>query len=93
MNDLINRQEAIDEFWKSEVEFKPSQIDEVMRILCKVPTIEIDPIVRCKNCRYHANHWCERTVNLGLRIKMPEDGYCYFGERKDEEKNYVRFNS
>lgn len=89
MSDLIRRQEAIDEFWKSEVAFKPSQIEEVMRILYKIPTIENTPIVRCKNCKYNANHWCERTIDLGIRIKMSEEGYCYFGETKDEEKKCV----
>ena len=45
MCDLISRQDAIDEFWKSEIAFRPSQIDEVMRILCKVPSADAAPVV------------------------------------------------
>ena len=37
--DAISRQAAIDEFWKSEVEFRPTQIDEVLRILKGLPPV------------------------------------------------------
>lgn len=40
MSDLIRREDAINEFWKSEIEFRPSQIDEVLRILNAIPSAE-----------------------------------------------------
>lgn len=43
-DDLISRQDTLATFWKSEVEFRPSQIDEVERIIKSVPTVEAEPV-------------------------------------------------
>ena len=52
-------------------------------------------IVRCKDCRYGyhfydvqngiTDSWVECRNPNGLNRDAPEDGYCYCGERKDDE--------
>lgn len=93
MSDLIRRQEAIDELWKSEMAFRPSQIDEVMRILCKVPTNDAVPVVRCKDCIYCSKKdcWTESgKVTLsscwnekGMFTYVLDNDYCSRGYRRD----------
>lgn len=39
-DDTISRQQFVDAFWKTEVEFRPSQIDEVMKILEQLPSAQ-----------------------------------------------------
>ena len=86
MSDLIRRQEAIDELWKSEMAFRPSQIDEVMRILCKVPTIDAVPVVRCKDCKHHhdsfGEEYCYRSYTP---MPVSAEWFCPKGERKNDE--------
>lgn len=54
------------------------------------------PVVRCKDCRY-GYHWFETRNGItdswiecrnpnGLNRDVSEDGYCYCGERKDDDE-------
>ena len=43
-DDLIRRQETIAAFWKSEVEFRLSQIAEVERVIKSMPTVDAKPV-------------------------------------------------
>ena len=55
----------------------------------------VGELVRCKDCRY-GYHWIEIRRNgipyswiecrnpNGLNRDVPEDGFCYCGERKDD---------
>lgn len=54
-----------------------------------------EAVVRCKDCRYGyqfydvqngiTDSWVECRNPDGLNRDAPEDGYCYCGERKDDE--------
>ena len=87
MSDLIDRQEAIDAFWQSEVKFRPSQIDEVMRILEQLPSAQPE-IIHCKDCKYCSHDsifdqsWCNYTS--GVRKVKPTD-FCSCGKRRTNE--------
>ena len=59
------------------------------------PTIDAVPVVRCKDCRY-GYHWVDIRNGItdswiecrnpdGLNRDVSEDGYCYYGERKDND--------
>lgn len=65
-DDLISRQETLAAFWKSDVEFRPSQIGEVERVIKSIPARETvkelrqpkiamlinpNPFGECSNCR------------------------------------------
>lgn len=50
--------------------------------------VETAPIVRCENCMYWVSgkneceswEWCKM-----LNTDMPPNGFCYFGDRKDDD--------
>lgn len=48
-------------------------------------TVDAVEVVRCEGCRFHSfsvsNLWCDIFDKI-----MPENGYCCFGERKDNGK-------
>lgn len=99
MSDLISRQAAIDALgerptvWTSCDEYAlggRNQYD------CDRLAIETAPpaVVRCEDCRYGyqfydvqngvKDSWIECRNPDGLNRDVPEDGYCYCGERKDD---------
>lgn len=45
-DDLISRKMAIEKFWHSEVELRPTQIDEVMAILKALPSVQPEGYVK-----------------------------------------------
>lgn len=49
MRDLIDRQQAIDEFWKLEIETRPSWIDAVMNMLNSLPSAQPNVYVSTKD--------------------------------------------
>lgn len=56
-----------------------------------------EEIIRCKDCRYGyqfydvqngiTDSWVECRNPNGLNRDVPENGYCYCGERKTDETN------
>lgn len=62
---------------------------EVAAVIEHAPTIDADPVVRCKDCRFYlqSNEKCE-LVDTRLRFyetdkTWTEDCFCVWGERKD----------
>lgn len=53
----------------------------------KMPTIDVEPVVRCKDCIYHGDFndigWCT-CENTGAGV--PKDGFCSDGERDEVEE-------
>lgn len=62
--------------------------DELTNVIAEIinaPTIEAEPVVRCKECK-HSQYdelfhmrWCN-----GEEVK--DDDFCSYGERKDDER-------
>lgn len=54
------------------------------------PTIDAVEVVRCKDCK-HSEHWygdkCLCSLWSELGIDVFEDGYCSYGERREDETN------
>lgn len=52
-----------------------------------LPPVDAVEVVRCKNCK-HAEHWYGDKSRCFLwhegGIDVFDDGYCSYGERKDE---------
>ena len=53
------------------------------------PTVDAEPVVRCKDCKYMTEHydtdgnvpyWTCSEWDSGTDF----DGYCYYGERKED---------
>jgi len=57
--------------------------DEVAEAVENAPTIDAVPVVRCKDCKYwdSVSWYCPDVA----RRSYP-DGYCHWGERKDDDK-------
>jgi len=58
-DDLISRKMAIEKFWHSKVEFRPTQIDEVMAILKEIPSAQQEET--CDTCKhgYFGDNMCD----------------------------------
>ena len=53
--------------------------------ISKLPAADVDPVVRCKNCRSYnkpKTGWCE----VHLDCEHPDD-FCSYGERKESADN------
>lgn len=48
------------------------------------PTIDAVPVVRCKECQYYHQTFCEIWSKYGT-IQTREQGFCYMAERRDDE--------
>ena len=48
-----------------------------------VPTIEAEPVIRCKDCEYYTEEerWCRR---LGLCGAFDQNDYCSHAERRTD---------
>lgn len=58
----------------------PLQQLALKEALARVPTIDAEPVVKCKDCEYY-NGEEKYCVN---DIFAKPNGYCMYGERKDE---------
>lgn len=61
--------------------------DELKPIIDDAPTVEAEPIVRCKDCKNHKDEepemvYCPNVVGCWV----PNNWFCADGERKDEEE-------
>ena len=62
----------------------------VRKILASFPTVEAEPIIRCKDCKYF-KHWyrdkgiCSFWYEDGIDVF--EDGFCSYGAKVDGKEN------
>lgn len=64
------------------------------------PTVDTAAVTRCKNCKHFKNYgktsllidgenikagWCHRRAQYDEEYRMPPDGFCSYGERKDSD--------
>lgn len=72
--DCISRREAVDEFWKLEVELRPSAIEAVWDMLKSLPSAE-PKIIHCKNCKHRDSNDCPMYYEEWIEI---DEGDGYF---------------
>lgn len=58
---------------------------EIPRWLYHIPTIDAEPVVRCKDCTHRYQHdsgryFCEMYYGMG---DVSDENYCSFGERRE----------
>ena len=71
----------------------PWSITGIRNILKELKPVDAVEVVRCKDCKHYDNseglEWCH--LNSGFYTggiewhSFPEDGYCSYGERKDND--------
>lgn len=56
----------------------------VPNIISNAPTIDAEPVVRCKDCRYcdPENKHCDHPMGTLAPFARKEDDFCSYGERK-----------
>ena len=76
MADLIDRQKLIKWFdnWYDHDEFS---VGYVVGIIKEQPSVDVEEIVRCKDCKYYRECGCQRAF-----VYPEPDDFCSRGERK-----------
>lgn len=81
MSDLIDRHDAIDAFWKSNIELKLSDINAIIDMIKYLPAVK-SSIIRCKDCKWHRGQYeCLNTDTFGYGL----DDFCSLAEPREEE--------
>ena len=60
------------------IEFVPAEF------IREAPTIEAEPIIRCKDCKLNDTWDCPTNWNADEKMLMDDDDFCSYGERVDE---------
>ena len=89
---LVDADEAykvLTDYYHHRTEIQHKALKEAIE---RVPTIDAVPVVRCKDCKYMTEHydtdgnvpyWTCSEWDSGTDY----DGYCHYGERKENEIN------
>lgn len=71
---------------------------DAIDIIEDAPTVDAVIVTRCKDCKHFKNYgktsllidgknikagWCHRRARYDEEYRMPPDGFCSYGERKD----------
>lgn len=58
-------------------------------VIDKMPTINAEPIVRCKDCKFNYANQIPSGDGCQLCVEVPisKDFFCAYGERMDEDEN------
>lgn len=72
----------------------------VRRVLMQAPEVDAVPVVRCRDCKHfryfgrttlliNGKHvkagWCNRRARHEEEYRMPPDGFCSYGERREDK--------
>lgn len=78
MAEYIEREAVLKLFDKVGCYLNPKCLERQKEDIEKLPTADVVPVVRCKDCIHYKDEWCEI-----LKAESPvEDGFCCYGERK-----------
>lgn len=83
--------------------FDNADRDEIaLPIVSAAPTVDAEVVVRCKDCKHFKHYgktsllidgehikagWCYRRARYNEEYRMPPDGFCSYGERKEGADN------
>lgn len=56
----------------------------IRKVISREPTIDAEPVVRCKCCKYSLNFYGQKVCSFSLAT-INEDSYCSNGTKMDEE--------
>lgn len=92
MDEYINRGTAIAKLTALEVSKPNATIVGAKRLLAKMPTADVAPVVHCKNCKHYDMGVCLKIYSDGnmhpdaWQSRRPDD-FCSYGERKEGADN------
>ena len=64
----------------------PRNREQMITMLEAVPSEDVQPVIRCKDCKWFNNIGCAIEI-MDESDKPHEDDFCSFAERKDGEQN------
>lgn len=71
----------------------------LLGLIDNAPTVDAVVVTRCKDCKHFKNYgktsllidgknikagWCHRRARYDEGYRMPPDGFCSYGERKED---------
>lgn len=70
-------------------------ITDALREVSHIPAADVQPVVRCKDCKYRKERHYEESGEKPYikyeckftKYSMSDDGFCSFGARMDGEQN------
>lgn len=76
------------------VEGARDEYDDVLKIVCAMPTADVQPVVHCKDCKHRTEHHYEEEgeppyIKYGCKFtkySMSDEGFCSFGARKPDDR-------
>ena len=80
MDELISRQSAINAIENTDCDLSSDAWDELTDAIMSVPTADAVEVVRCKDCKWHMDNFCDNMNVIGLS----DDDYCSLGERRED---------
>lgn len=72
--------------------------DTILDLVDSIPTVDAVIVTQCKDCKHFKNYgktsllmdgknikagWCHRRARYDEEYRMPPDGFCSYGEKKD----------
>ena len=66
-----------------------------LELLKTQPTADVVEVIRCKECKHYRKNiscvgglynGCSEWLNEGNEIEVREDGFCSYGERREDDK-------
>ena len=101
---LLNKQTVLEHLYKRLIEtannnvgfecdagivFEEIATDRIKTWLDEVQTVDAEPIIRCKDCKYYdygenpSETWSVCTAHINCYIETCADNFCSWAERKD----------
>lgn len=92
--EYIERNALLEKINENPAEQHGERCAQILEAILEAPEVDVEHVVRCMFCKYaYINRFtamenaclCRRwtTIAEGVQIKMPQDGYCSYGERKE----------
>lgn len=82
MTDYIKREDALEQF--DYYDLDEYLTPAIRRILKDIPSADVAPVVRCKDCKWFGKIGC--AIEVVDETDMPkENDFCSFAERKDND--------
>ena len=73
---------------------------EILTEIHFMPAADVAPVVRCRECKHYKDYgktsiledgkhikagWCCRRMRYDEEYRMPADGFCSYGQRKEKK--------